>query len=362
MEKIKRFIECLVPITLCNMKCSYCYIIQDERRSEEKALFKYEPKHIGEALSKERLGGTCYISICGAGETLIPEELPSIVFEILKQGHYVNITTNGTLTHRIEEILTFPKEYLERINFSFSFHYLELKRLKKMEVFFENLKRVKKNGCSFVLQLNLCDEYIPYLKEIKEISEKEIGTLPQLAATRNQRNNTMELETLKSVDEYKEIGNSFMSPLFKFTMENFMVERNEFCYAGDWSAILNLGTGEMRKCYDFPKTQNIFENIEKEIKFEAVGVKNCKPYCINSSHFLSLGTIPSLKTPTYEELRNKNNWYNERMSSFLSGKLIDNNDEYSELKKGVIQLKTNSILSLKRFKRKKREFFRKLKK
>ena len=35
MEKIKRFIECLIPVTACNLRCSYCYVIQRNRNSGE---------------------------------------------------------------------------------------------------------------------------------------------------------------------------------------------------------------------------------------------------------------------------------------------------------------------------------------
>lgn len=64
MEKIKKFIECLVPVTSCNLKCSYCYVMQEGRRKNQIPVFKYSPEHIGKALNKERIGGTAYISIC----------------------------------------------------------------------------------------------------------------------------------------------------------------------------------------------------------------------------------------------------------------------------------------------------------
>ena len=59
------------------------------------AVLKYSPKHIAYSLRKERLGGTSWISICGAGETLVPEEIVELVKLLLQEGHYVNITTNG---------------------------------------------------------------------------------------------------------------------------------------------------------------------------------------------------------------------------------------------------------------------------
>ena len=332
---IKRFIECTVPVTVCNMKCSYCYVMQEGRRSNKMPNFKYSPEHIGKALSKERLGGTCYINICGLGETLLPKEMPDILKNILAQGHYVNVTTNGTITERFNEILKMPSEYLERLNFAFSFHYLELKRLGKLKEFFENIHNVRNKGCSFVLQLNLCDEYIPYLEEIKKVCKENVGAYPQLAATRDEEAKEIKLLTRLSKEEYVKLGREFESPLFDFTMKNFMVPRKEFCYAGDWTFLLDLSTGDARKCYHCPSDQYIFKDINKKIKFEAVG-NNCHcAYCVNSSHFMSLGVIPNIETPTYANLRNRQeaNWYNEKMNKFLNTKLNNENNEYSKMKR-----------------------------
>lgn len=142
MNKIKRFIECLLPVTACNLKCPYCYIIQREKRNLEIPKLKYSPEIIGQALRKERFGGVCYFSICGAGETLIPDYTIDIVKEILKQGHFVNITTNGTLNNRFDEIIKLDKDLRKKLNISFSLHYLELIRLNKLEDFFKNVKKV----------------------------------------------------------------------------------------------------------------------------------------------------------------------------------------------------------------------------
>jgi hypothetical protein len=54
----------------------------------KKAELKYSPEHIAKALRKERLGGVCWINICGAGETLIQDEVIDIMMvsidEVLK--------------------------------------------------------------------------------------------------------------------------------------------------------------------------------------------------------------------------------------------------------------------------------------
>ncbi len=337
MEKIKRFFECLIPVTACNLKCSYCYVIQRDNRKNQISNLKYTPDQMGRALTPKRLGGTCYFSICGAGETTIQPELDRIVYNILKQGHYVNITTNGTITNKLEQIVETNKEYIKRLHFAFSFHYLELKKLNLIDVFFENIHMVRAKGASIVVQINMCDDYVPYLDEIRSLCVEKTGAAPQIAATRKEEKNLekIELLTARSEKEYLLLGEEFKSPLFEFTMKNFNVKRKEFCYAGDWSGILDLSTGIMRRCYSSYLFQDIFKNPNEKIRFQAMG--NCcgSPFCMNSSHFMSLGIIPEVDTPTYAELRNRQEaeWYTDEMKRFLSGKLQDSNVKYSTWKR-----------------------------
>ena len=316
--------------------------------------FKYSPEIIGKGFSKERLGGTSYISICGAGETLLPKEIPQIIYEILKQGHFVNITTNGTISQRFDEIIKLiPEELLKRLHFAFSLHYIELKKTNNLDSFIENVKKIKGAGCSFLIQLNLYDGYIPYLDEIKEFCMENFNALPQIAATRKEqvkvaRIEEVEFHTAKTKEEYIKIGKEFNSPLFDYTISNFMVPRKEFCYAGDWSFTVNLATGMAKRCYSEPENQNIFENLDKPINFKAIG-NNCKClYCMNSSHFISLGVIPEIHTKTYAELRNreKPGWYNEEFKEFLNSKLFETNKKYSKIHKVFINIeyKLNSLL------------------
>ena len=200
---------------------------------------------------------------------------------------------------------------------------------------------MRQAGCSFLVQLNLYDGYIPYLEEIEEYCIENFGAKPQVAATRDERSKPFKLHTSLSTEEYMEKGRKMQSPLFEFTMKNFMVKRKEYCYAGDWSFILDLDSGIMRRCYNVPFGVNIFENPQKPIKFEAVG-KGCrKEFCVNSSHFMSLGVIPSIDTPTYTELRNRleADWYTPEMQQFLSQKLRDSHKTYSPMKKITIMAK-----------------------
>ena len=349
MEKIKRFLECLLPVTVCNLKCSYCYIIQENRRSMKLADMKYSPEHIAKALRKERLGGTALISICGAGETLTQPEVVDIVKYILKEGHFVNITTNGTLSNKFDAIITECKDYISRLHIAFSFHYLELKRKDLIEIFFNNVLKMKNAGASILVQINMCDEYIPHINDIKNICFEKIGAYPQAALTRDEEASPMKIHTKYSENEYLTQGAKFNSSLFDFTVKNFMKKRTEFCYAGDWSGTLDLQSGILKKCYDFPGGVNIFEDINSPIHFEAIGSRCHSPYCINSSHFMSLGVIPGIKTPSYAQLRNREeaSWYTEEMKNFLNGKLSDSNKKYNAVRR--CKINNNGKFSIKGF-------------
>lgn len=343
-ERLVRFFECIIPVTICNLKCDYCYVIQRNNRSMKKAELKFSPEHIGKCLTKERLGGMCYFSLCGAGETLSQPEIVDIAYNILKQGHIVNITTNGTLTKVFERFKDLDQTLLNRLHFSFSFHYLELKRLNKLDTFFKNVNFVKSIGCSFIVQINLTDSYLPYLEEIKKLCIDNVGAMPQVAATRKESKGfvKVDLHTSLSKEEYEKIGKEFDSPLFDYTMKNFNVKRKEFCYAGDRSGCLNIATGALKKCYGDPLPQYIFDNPDKPIKFEAVGNNCYSKFCFNSSHFISLGVIDNLDNDiTYSGLRDRENasWFNETTREVLSKKLIGNNKEYIGLKKLLINFK-----------------------
>jgi hypothetical protein len=291
------------------------------------AQMQYSPEHIAEALRPERVGGICLISICGAGETMVQKELVPIVKALLQKGHYVNITTNGTLSRRYDELIQECGEMLSHVHVSFSMHYTELVKHGWLDLFFDNIQKMRNAGASVLLQMNLCDDYVPYLDEIKEISTQRLGAYPQLALTRDESSVPFEIFTEGTREAYLAHGREFDSPLFDFTVKNFNVKRKEFCFAGDWSGVLNLQTGVLSKCYAEPGGVNIFEDVDAPIPFEAVGRHCQNHYCINSSHFMSLGVIPELDTPTYGQLRNRQEaqWYTPEMAAFLNGKLKNGN-------------------------------------
>lgn len=147
MCKIKRFIDCYVPVTTCTLRCHYCYITHQRLFSNKLPKFKYEADVLKRALTQERLGGTCMFNFCGGGETLLPPEMPSFIKAVLGNGHYVMVVTNATVSKRFDEIIgMLSAEECSRLFFKFSFHYLELKKRKLLDKFLRISIKLEKQG------------------------------------------------------------------------------------------------------------------------------------------------------------------------------------------------------------------------
>lgn len=272
LDKIKKFIDCYIPITTCNFRCPYCYITQNNRWNDALPEFKYSAQYVRKALSKERLGGTCLLNMCGGGETLLPPYIIELLKELLEEGHYIWVITNGSLNKRFEEISKFPKNLLYRLAFKFSFHYLELKRLNKLEDYVKNIKLMQDSGASFSIEITPYDELIEYIDEIKEFSLKNFGALPHITVAREDNTDNKKILTKLSKQEYNKVWSQFNSKMFSFKLSTFLVKRKEYCYAGKWSYILDIGKGVLSQCYSNNQQQNIFENM-KPIKIKSVGRK-----------------------------------------------------------------------------------------
>ena len=103
-------------------------------------------------------------------------------------------------------------------------HYTELVRHGWLDVFFDNIQKMRNAGASILLQMNLCDDYVPFLEEIKAISMEKVGAYPQLALTRDESTVPFEIFTEGSREDYLKHGGEFNSPLFDFTVKNFNVK------------------------------------------------------------------------------------------------------------------------------------------
>ena len=329
---MNKFIDCLIPIDHCNLKCEYCFVEQRPMNQQNARNEKYSPEFIGLALSKNRLGGVCHFNISAEGETLIAPDIVSVLYQILAQGHYVMVVTNGTISKRFKEIIKLPKEYLSRLGFKFSFHYLELIRNNILETFIDNVHLMDSNGVSTTIELMPHDELVPHIKDIKNICEAKFGALCHVSVGRNEELRSMPLLTKYSRAEYSDIWSEFDSDLFRFKLSTFNVKRTEYCYAGKWSGFVNLGTGEFMPCHGGEITQNIYEDVNKPIKFIAIGRKCLTPHCINSHAWLTCGLIPGMDgaPPYYDQVRDRKrkdgrSWLNEGMKINMRAKMYEEN-------------------------------------
>lgn len=332
-QKIAKLLAVNVPLTACNLKCHYCYISRQNRWNEGTPAHKYDPDKIERAFMPERFGGVCLINLTGKGETMIPPMMPEIIRRLLRQGHYLEVVTNGTLVQRFEEIASFEPELLSRLEFKFSFHYLELKRLNKLEDFFYVVDLMRSKGCSFTIELMPNDELLPYIDDIKAICLEKVGALCQLTIGRDD-NDGRKILTNQSYDKYVSTWGAFDSDMFKFKIGLFNVKRKEFCYAGAWSLYINLATGEASQCYGFHPNQNIYKDLSNPVYFRPVGTHCKQPFCYNGHAYLSLGLIPELVTPTYYQIRNRvdsdgREWFSQSCKEAFSCKLCQTNKEYN---------------------------------
>ena len=326
----KKFIDLFLPVTTCNLRCKYCYIAQLNLFEAALPKFNYTPEQIVKAFSVERLGGVCVFNICGGGETMLPSEIVPITRGLLEQGHYVMIVTNGTISKRFDEFIQLPKELLKRLLFKFSFQFLELKRLDLMDKFFENIKKVKNAGCSFSLEIGASDDFVPYIEEIKQISIDNVGALPHVTILRDDRIKNRPILTKYSLEEYKKIWDQFDSEMFTLRMKYWGEKRNEFCYAGLYSACVNLENGETRACHTAPVFTNVFENLDTPIKFSPIAFDCPCDHCWVSHAWLTMGDIPELDAPTFYHMRDRvakdgSHWLSEDYINFLDIKLSKTN-------------------------------------
>jgi len=56
-------------------------------------------------------------------------------------GRSNNVTTNGTISKRFAELVDIvPDEYIRRLHFAFSFHYIELRKKNMFSIFFSKYR------------------------------------------------------------------------------------------------------------------------------------------------------------------------------------------------------------------------------
>lgn len=331
-----RFIDCYVPTEVCNLKCSYCYIGQRSGFGGAIHTIQHTPEEVRAALGKKRFGGSVFINFCAGGETLLGKGLLPIVRALIDEGHFVQIVTNGTIREPFEEIAHWEKELLDNLFVKFSFHYIELKRLGKLDDFFEHILMLKSAGCSISLEITPGDEMIPYIDEMKKISSDKLGALPHVTVARNSNTGDYRILTELNREEYINTWKSFESPMFDLKMRLLNEKRNEYCYGGEWTFYLNLNTGDLRQCYRGDIIDNIYEDVNVPINFKPIGTGCREKYCWNGHAWMTLGCIPNMDIISYADIRNRlandgTEWLTPSAKEFMSQKLEEHNIDYENV-------------------------------
>lgn len=249
MDKVKRLIFLNIPLSICNLRCHYCYIAQrKECYQGVQPKMKYTPEQVGTALSQKRLGGPAFINMCAKGETLLLIDLDKYIEALLKEGHYIELVTNLTVTPMLDKILALDPALLKHLEFKCSFHYLELKERNWLELFANNVHKIKEHGASFTIELTPSDELIPYIDEVKAFSMEQFGALPHVTIARNDGKRNIDYLTNLPMDEYDKTWRQFNSGFWEYKKTIFKVKQKDFCYAGYWSMHIDLATGEYKQC------------------------------------------------------------------------------------------------------------------
>ncbi len=301
---IKYTITANVPGSLCNLRCEYCYVSNcyDEENEHhiKKSEYSYSLETMLKAFSPQRLGGIAAIALVGSGETLWDKIIVDFAHGLLAQGHFVTIVTNMTLNNRIDELLDFPSEHLSRLMLKGSLHWNELKRLNKVDDYFNNMTKAIKKGCSAHPSLAIGDCYVEHLDEIIDTSIRKLGVPPHCTPVLvyNEKKDMTRngwVQTSPKCDRafIDKIDGMFKSKVFDLCAKWVDIDpKKVFCYAGKWSFCVNIGNGNLYKCHSCPSEANFFENIDKMPNLEAIGT-NCQlATCSLQYDFIAQGLIP----------------------------------------------------------------------
>jgi hypothetical protein len=288
----------------------------------------------------KRFGGSIFFGAASSGETLLWEDIVDFTRGMLSYGHIVSYTTNMTITPILERFCDFPAELRSRLELDASLHYLELKRKNMLNEYFENLCMLRSAGVSIAIFLVISDIYIPYLREISELCQKEIGLLPIAGILRNYEGNGAEIAMKYSSDVDKLVKETCDVRQWELQKRIYGQRRTEFCYAGEYSLNMNLGTGDYTKCWGsngieknwekllkgasfvnkainriFKESRNMFKNPNELIKFEPIG--RCPFYDCICASYLCWGLIPDSNVETHSKTYFKRDFVSKEIWDFM---------------------------------------------
>lgn len=359
---MKKVILFGIPLSVCNLRCHYCYLSQ--RPSSYEGVIpemKYSPEQIAYAMRKERLGGISYFNLCADGETLLLPELSQYVKLLALEGHYLEIVSNMVLTKKLEPLLDLEPDVLSHVEFKCSLHYLELKERGLLKRFAENVNAAWAAGASCNVEITPSDELVPFIPEVKKYCMENFGALAHLTIARNDATSGINRLTNLSSDEYYAAWNQFNSSFFDFKNTIFGVKQTGFCEAGSWMYYVDMSTGEARQCYKGCSVGNVFANPDEPLPDKPIG--RCHdPHCYNGHMLMTAGLINGVTEIGYGDIRDRvrtdgTHWLRPELKAFFNTKLGDNNENPSGFNKTIARIESSASWNALRVKSKVQRLF-----
>ena len=282
------------------------------------------------------------MNFCADGETLLTKDLDLYVKALVEEGHYAEVVTNLTCRAPLEKFLSWDKALLEHLTFKCSFHYLELKKKNKLDLFADNVHRIWESGASANIEITPSDELIPFIEEVKEYSFRNFGALPHLTIARDDRTKGIDYLTDLSPEEYDRVWKQFDSSFWRYKKSIFGKRQTGFCYAGSWGYYIDLTTGDATQCYCGKHLGDLFAHPESPLPDQAIG--QCPiAHCYNGHALLTLGLIPHECNTHYGDIRDREkldggHWLRPELKAFLNSQLEEQNKEYDSLQKRRVHL------------------------
>ncbi len=283
------------------------------------------------------------MNFCADGETLLTKDIDKYIKVLVELGHYAEIVTNMTHTQMVERILSWDRNLLSHVEFKCSFHYLELKRRGLLARFSDNVQKAWTAGASVNVEITPTDELIPFIEEVKVFSLNNFGALPHLSIARDDRTKDITYLTRLSMDDYDKVWSAFDSEFWRFKRSIFGKKQTDFCYAGQWSAHINMATGRATCCYGHLDLGDVLAHPDQPFPSRPIG-KCPIAHCYNGHALMTQGLIPHLFNTRYGDIRDRvrrdgTHWLNKDLRQFFNTKLVESNKELSSGEKRIALIK-----------------------
>ena len=285
------------PQAECDLQCAYCYLRSMRRAAVGDFIQRYPPEAIAESLSPERVGGPCFFYGYADGEPLLHDVNVRLLAALAARGHFVAVTTNLNAANPgyLERVFASCDRW--RVLFLASLHWHELRRNARLNAFFDTMDCLRTSGFSCRIRLCFAPEYLFEREAIDALCLQRTGQLPLLTRWRGTESPGPLMNDLDHI--------GVRSPVYRLQKICADVPRREFCFAGERSAVLDLGNGTFRACLAEP-VMGVLDpaSPHKDLPFpgKLVGRHCSARWCMCCSILWPWGVLPDLFPGTWTDL------------------------------------------------------------